>query len=160
MMHRHQAKDATTHPRESPLATEQQCCSQVTVDACDKNNALEGEKMKSAVIACLLLILALALAGCQSQTAHCYSSPPPRAMRSTVFNTTQHRALAQSNGTADVPASSQWYYARRDVPPAVITGYVTQQSEQRVTVTRDRNSSNSDDYNRTTYTRRSQTVTW
>ena len=118
MMHRHQAKDATTHPRESPLATEQQCCSQVTVDACDKNNALEGEKMKSAVIACLLLILALALAGCQSQTAHCYSSPPPRAMRSTVFNTTQHRALAQSNGTADVPASSQWYYARRDVPPA------------------------------------------
>ncbi|MFG0249321.1 MAG: hypothetical protein ACF8OB_10570 [Phycisphaeraceae bacterium JB051] len=117
--------------------------------------------MKSAIIACLLLILALALAGCQSQSAQCYpTTTPTRAVRSTVFNTTQHRALAQSNGTADIPASSQWYYSRRDVTPAVITGYVTNQSEQRVTVTRDRNSSNSDDYNRTTYTRRSQTVTW
>jgi hypothetical protein len=116
--------------------------------------------MKSAIIACLLLILALALAGCQSQSAQCYPSAPPRALRSTVFNTTQHNALAQSNGTANIPANQQWYYARRDITPAVTTGYVTQQSEQRVTVTRDRNSSTSDDYNRTTYTRRSQTVTW
>lgn len=117
--------------------------------------------MKSAIIACLLLIAALALVGCEStNTARCCPTASPRPLRSTVFNTAQHQAIAQANGVAEIPANEQWYYTRRDNTPSVAAGYVSQQSAHSYTVTRDRNSAHTDDYNKTTYTRRSQTVTW
>lgn len=117
--------------------------------------------MKRAIIVCLLLILALGLVACESvPAARCCSTTSPRPLRSTVFNTPLHQELAQLSGTASTPANQTWYYARRDATPAVITGYVTGQSEQRVTVTRNRNSTQNEDYNQTTYSRRTQTVTW
>lgn len=116
--------------------------------------------MKSAIIACLLLIVALALVGCESTTARCCPASQTRPLRSTVFNTVEHQALAQANGTAYIPLDQNGYYARRDNTPSVNAGYVTQQSSQTITVTRDRNSAHRDDYNQTTYTHRRQTVTW
>ncbi|HAI13248.1 MAG TPA: hypothetical protein DCM28_16180 [Phycisphaerales bacterium] len=116
--------------------------------------------MKSAIIACLLLILALGLVGCQSSTARYCPTTPPRPLRSTVFNTVQHQAIAQTNGYANIPSDQTWYYSRRDNTPSVAAGYITEQSSQTTTITRNRNSSQKDDYNQTTYTRRRQTVTW
>lgn len=119
--------------------------------------------MKRAIIVCLLLILALSLAGCESprttlNTRCCPTTSRP--LRSTVFDTPQHQALTQYAGIASIPENQTWYYRRNDLTPSVTAGYATDQSEQRVTVTRNRNSTQNDDYNQTTYSRRVQSVTW
>jgi hypothetical protein len=81
-------------------------------------------------------------------------------LRTTVFNTPQHQALARLTGTDTVSADQTWYYARRDNTPSVEAGYITEKSQHSVTITRNRNSTQNDDYNQTRYSRRSQTITW
>ncbi|MBL4702776.1 MAG: hypothetical protein JKX85_16145 [Phycisphaeraceae bacterium] len=117
--------------------------------------------MYRAITLIVMLCLTFGLVGCESaQSTGCYVVPAAKPLRSTVFNSQRQLALAQSTWSIYQPTSPKWYHTRNDITPSVFAGYITEQSEQQVTITRNRNDSNRDDYERTTYSRRQQKLSW
>ncbi len=117
--------------------------------------------MYRAITLIILICLTVGTGGCETtRSAYWNGSSVARPLHSTVFNTQQHRILAQSTSTTYDPTRSKWYDTRNDKTPSVAAGYITEQSDQNVIVLRNRNNRTRNEYDRTTYSRRRQKLTW